>query len=133
MEQIAEQPITNNVSILSSDPDKIEKYKDLLQKVIPFTKSLIKQEKRAAYDFNILLKSAINEYNCAVFVYLNDALEHLINYFLKDLDNLLAGKVDWENTYNSGYELLNDLACVITQTLFHKKNMPQFREFCLQI
>ena len=123
----------NNISILSSDPDKIEKYKDLLQKVIPFTKSLINPEKQAAYDFNILLKSAINETNNAVFLYLNDALEHLINYFSKELDNLLTGKVDREQAYNGGYELLHDLACVITQTLFHKRKMPEFRAFCLQV
>ena len=133
MTSIADETVFNNVSILSSDPDKIEKYKDLLQKVIPFTKSLVKQEKQAAYDFNILLKSAINEHNNLVFSQLNDALEHLINYFSKELDNLLTGKVDWELAYNGGYELLNDIACVIMQTLFHKRNIQKFREFCLQV
>ena len=44
------------VSILSNDPDKIEKYNALLQKVIPITKSATnKMQKKAAYDFIILL------------------------------------------------------------------------------
>jgi predicted GTPase len=50
----------NNNAILSEIDDKIAVYKDLLAKVIPFTKSDNILEKRAAYDLNILLKCGIN-------------------------------------------------------------------------
>ena len=124
----------NQISILSGSNDKIEKYKDILQQVIPFAKSATNDlEKRAAYDFNILFKTAINETNNSVFLYLNDAIEHLIDYFSKDLEEFLTGKVDWINSYNGSYELLHDFTSVIMQTLVYKKNIQVFREFCLQI
>ena len=122
------------VSILSNDPDKIEKYNALLQKVIPIAKSTtLELEKRAAYDFNILLKVAINSSNNPVLIFLNDAIEHLIRYFSTDLQELLDLKVDWDNSCHNGYELLHDLACVILQSVRHKQNLAKFRKFCLDI
>lgn len=119
------------VSILSNDPDKIEKYNALLQKVIPITKSATnKMQKKAAYDFIILLKVAINSSNNPVLIFLNDAIEHLIRYFSKDLQELFNGSVDWDN---NGYELLHDLTCVILQSVSHKQNLAKFRNFCLDI
>ena len=82
------QESESNISILSTDPDKIEKYKALLQRVIPIIKNSTSQmEKRAGYDFNILFKAAINETNNTVWLYLNDAIEHVLRYFAKDLNN----------------------------------------------
>jgi hypothetical protein len=135
MEQIQEQqsPETN-ISILSSDPDKIEKYKSLLQKVIPIIQnSTNKMEKRAGYDFNILLKAAINETNNTVWMYLNDAIEHVLRYFAKNLDDFLNGKEDWENYCISTYGLLNDLAIKIMQSLLYKDHLQGFRKICLEI
>ena len=124
----------SNISILSTDPDKIEKYKDLLQRVIPIIKNSTNEiEKRAGYDFNILLKAAINESNNSVFMYLNDAIEHLLRYFAKDLDDFLSGKEDWENLYHSTYDLLNDLAIKIIQSLLYKDHLQGFRKICLEI
>ena len=46
-----------------------EKYKALLQQVIPIAKSSVNQiEKRAGYDFNILLKMALNKSNNLVVI-----------------------------------------------------------------
>jgi len=135
MEQIQEQqsPVTN-ISILSSDPDKIEKYKALLQKVIPIIQnSTNKMERRAGYDFNILLKAAINETNNTVWMYLNDAIEHVLRYFAKNLDDFLSGKEDWENYCISTYGLLNDLAIKIMQSLLYKDHLQGFRKICLEI
>jgi|LakMenE01Jun11ns_1017448.scaffolds.fasta_scaffold9878291_3 hypothetical protein len=135
MEQIQEQqsPETN-ISILSSDPDKIEKYKALLQKVIPIIQnSTNKMERRAGYDFNILLKAAINETNNTVWMYLNDAIEHVLRYFAKNLDDFLNGKEDWENYCISTYGLLNDLAIKIMQSLLYKDHLQGFRKICLEI
>ena len=90
--------------------DKIEKYKALLQKVIPIIKNSTNQmEKRAGYDFNILLKAAINETNNAVFMYLNDAIEHLLRYFAKNLDDFLSGKEDWENLSKEIIKIYSDI------------------------
>lgn len=131
MEPIQEQYSETNISILSNDPDKIEKYNALLQKVILIAKSATnKMQKKAAYDFNILLKVAINQSNNPVLIFLNDAIEHLIRYFSKDLQELFNGSVDWEN---NSYELLHDLACVILQSVRHKQNLAKFSKFCLDI
>ena len=119
-------------SILSTDPDKIEKYKALLEKVIPIIKNSTNEiEKRAGYDFNILLKAAINETNNSVWMYLNDAIENLLRYFAKNLDDFLSGKEDWENIYHSTYDLLNDLAIKIMQSLLYKDHLQGFRKICL--
>jgi hypothetical protein len=124
----------SNISILSTDPDKIEKYKALLQKVIPIIKNSTNQiEKRAGYDFNILLKAAINETNNSVFMYLNDAIEHLLRYFAKDLNNFLSGKEDWESQCHPSFCLLNDFAKKIMQSIIHNHMLPEFRKFCLDI
>jgi len=124
----------SNISILSTDPDKIEKYKVLLQKVIPIIKNSTNQmEKRAGYDFNILLKAAINETNNTVFMYLNDAIEHLLRYFAKNLDDFLSGKEDWESQCHPSFCLLNDLTKKIMQSIIHNYMLPEFRKFCLEI
>lgn len=134
MEPIQEQYSETNISILSNDPDKIEKYNALLQKVIPIAKSAtLELEKRAAYDFNILLKVAINSSNNPVLIFLNDAIEHLIRYFSKDLQQLFDRSVAWDNSCHNGYELLHDLACVILQSVRHKQKLTEFRQFCLDI
>jgi len=133
MEQQSQQS-ENNVSILSTDPDKIKKYKELLDKVIPIIKnSTNEMEKRAGYDFNMLLNAAINETNNTAWLYLNDAVEHLLRYFAKNLDDFLSGKEDWENLYHSTYDLLNDLAIKIMQSLLYKDHLQEFRKICLQI
>jgi hypothetical protein len=134
MEPIQEQYSETNISILSNDPDKIEKYNVLLQKVIPIAKSAtLELEKRAAYDFIILLKSALNQSNNLVLIYLNDAIEYLIRYFSKDLQQLFNGSVDWENSFHNGYALLNDLTRFIMQSILHRQKLKEFRKFCLDI
>lgn len=123
----------NNNSILSSGYDKIEKYKSLIEDIKLFTQSSDQLEKKAALDFHILLTFAINKTNNQVLAYLNDAIEHLIEHFMCELTNLIEKNVDWTSGANVHYDLLNDLTCVITQTLLHKQNQKEFREFCLQI
>lgn len=120
-----------SVSILSSNSDKIGKYKELLEKVIHIIRTSSNQiEKKQACDFNILLKTAINVSNNLVLMYLHDAIEHLLCHFSKELDDLLGGK---EYSCNSSYELLHDIIRVIMQAILHKRNLPELREFFLQI
>jgi len=124
----------SNDSILSLNADKIENYNELLQKVILLAKSATNEmEKSAGYAFIVLLKSAINETNNLVLLFLRDAIEHLLKYFSEDLQQLLDKNVDWENSYNGRYYLLQDLIKVILQSVSHKQNLEKFREFCLQI
>ena len=120
-------------SILSPATDKIELYNDLLKKVIPFTKSDNILEKRAAYDLNILLKCGINKTNNTVIMYLSDAIAHLIQYFMPALNTLINHEVNLDDYNNQGFELLHDLAMVIMQIASQKKNVEEFRQFCLKI
>ena len=129
MEQL--QQSETNISILSTNPDKIKKYKELLEKVIPIIKNSTNQmEKKQAQDFNILLKLGINVSNNLVLSYLHDAIDHLLCHFSKELDDLLSGK---EYSCNGSYELLHDIIRIIMRTILHKQKLPELREFCLQI
>jgi hypothetical protein len=120
-------------AILSEDDDKIARYKDLLAKVIPFTKSTNVLEKRTAYDLNILLKCGINKTNNTVIMYLSDAIDHLIQHFMPDLNNLINNQVNLDDYQHQGYALLHDLVVVIMRTVMQKNKIEEFKQFCLQI
>lgn len=127
---------TNNATtntILSEIDDKIAVYKDLLAKVIPFTKSDNVLEKKAAYDLNILLKCGINKTNNTVLMYLSDALNHLIKHFMPELNTLINNQIVLDDYHHQGYALLHDLVVVIMQTVMHKNKVEEFKQFCLQI
>ena len=128
-------PIASNSpdAILSEIDDKIANYKDLLAKVIPFTKSTNVLEKRAAYDLNILLKCGINKTNNKVIMYLQDALDHLIKHFMPELNNLINNQINLDDYQNQGYALLHDLVVVIMRTVMNKNKVEEFKQFCLQI
>ena len=125
--------ITSPDAILSTDTDKIANYKLLLAKVIPFTKSENVLEKRAAYDLNILLKCGINKAKNTVIMYLSNALDHLIQHFMPDLNNLINKQINLDDYNHQGYALLHDLVIVIMRTVMHKNKVEEFRQFCLQI
>lgn len=120
-------------AILSPNIDKIATYNDLLQKVIPFIKSDNILEKKAAYDLNILLKCGINKTQNDVILYLHDAIDHLIQYFMPDLNLLINNQINLTDYHNQSYKLLHDLVIVIMQTVMHKRKIEEFRKFCLQI
>ena len=120
-------------AILSPNIDKIATYNDLLQKVIPFIKSDNILEKKAAYDLNILLKCGINNTQNDVILYLHDAIDHLIQYFMPDLNLLINNQINLTDYQNQSYKLLHDLVIVIMQTVMHKRKIEEFRKFCLQI
>ena len=123
----------NAKAILSPNIDKIATYNDLLQKVIPFIKSDNILEKKAAYDLNILLKCGINKTQNTVIMYLHDAIDHLIQYFMPDLNLLINNQINLTDYHNQSYQLLHDLVIVIMQTVMHKRKIEEFRKFCLQI
>lgn len=134
MELVNLEPnIETNNAILSEIDDKIAVYKDLLAKIIPFTKSCNILEKKAAYDLNILLKCGINKTNNTVLMYLSDALNHLIKHFMPELNTLINNQIVLDDYHHQGYALLHDLVIVIMRTVMHKNKVEEFRQFCLQI
>jgi hypothetical protein len=94
-------------------------------------------EKRAAYDFIILLNAAINETQNLVFTYLNDAIEHILCYFDKNLHELIDNADDPDNkiqySINTNYELLNNFAKIVMQSILYKQKLKDIRQLCLQL
>ena len=108
--------------------------KELLQKVIPFTKSDNKVVKRAAYDFNILLKCAINDTNGPTLVYLHEGIEHTIEYFNKNLLDLINNRIDPDTHMDDpAYGLLNDIAKVITNQILFRNKLEELRNFLMAL
>ena len=112
--------------------DKNEMYKELLQKVLPFIKSENKIIKKAAYDFNVLLKCAINDINSETLEYLNDGIQHAIEYFSQELSDLINNRIDPSVNINDvHYGLLNDISKVIMRQILFKNQLSEFREYLL--
>jgi hypothetical protein len=112
--------------------DKNTQYADLMNKIRPFTKSTNKIEKKAAYDINYLLYFAINESKNPVLFELNPGIENAINYFTKEINDLINQTVLWENDiFYVNYDLLNDIVRVITQTVLHKTKLTELNNFLL--
>jgi hypothetical protein len=113
---------------------KEEEYKELLQKVLPFTKSDNKVVKRAAYDFNLLLKCAINDTNGPTLVYLREGIEHAIEYFTKNLLDLINNRIDPDtHMEDPAYGLLNDIAKVITNQILFRNKLEELKKFLMAL
>lgn len=111
-----------------------DQYPDLLQKVLPFTKSDNKLVKRAAYDFNILLKCGINDTNSQTLIYLNEAIEHIIEYFTKNLLDLINNRIDQDTHMgDTTYGLLNDISKALLNQLLFRNKLAEFKDFLLKI
>jgi hypothetical protein len=114
--------------------DENTQYADLMNKIYPFTKSTNKIEKKAAYDINYLLFFAINQRANPVLFELKQGIENAINYFTKEINDLINQTVLWENdTFYANYDFLNDIVRVITQTLLHKTKLTELNNFLLGI
>jgi hypothetical protein len=123
--------------VWSNITNKPEKYKELLEAVLPFVKSKDNIEKRAAYDFNIILKSAINDQNSATLLYLNEGIIHVIEFFTNKLLDLINNKIN-EDTYindftNYDYDLIHDICIVILNQILYKNKLRELKEFLLNI
>jgi hypothetical protein len=122
---------TKSIVIIMS---KKEEYKELLQKVLPFTKSDNKVVKIAAYDFNLLLKCAINDTNTPTLVYLHESIEHAIEYFTKNLLDLINNRIDPDTHINDpNYGLLNDIAKVITSQILFRNKLEELKNFLMEL
>ena len=120
--------------VWSNITNKTEKYKELLEAVLPFVKSKNEIEKRAAYDFNTILKSAINEQNSATLLYLNEGIIHVIEFFTNQLLDLINNKIN-EDTYinEPNYNLIHDICIVIINQILYKNKLQEFKEFLLSM
>jgi hypothetical protein len=114
--------------------DKITQYTELVNKIIPFTSSNNKMEKKAACDIHYLLHFAINENKNSVLIQLNSGIENVIIYFTKEINDLINQTVSWTpDMPNVHYKLLDDIVRVITQTLLHKSNIAKFNNYLLNM
>ena len=114
--------------------DKNPQYADLMNKILPFTKSSNKMESKAAYDINYLLYFAINESGNPVLFELKSGIENSINYLTPEINNLINQTVIWEYAItNVHYKLLNDIVRVITDTISHKMNVTKLNNYLIKI
>ena len=116
---------------------KKEQYPELLEKIKSFTKSENKIINRTVFNFKILLVAAINDKNNETIEYLKDGIENVIEYFSKELLDLINNIIDINfSIINVHYELLNDISQAFTQQiLFNSKleEFTKFKEFLLSI
>lgn len=123
--------------VWSNITNKTEKYKELLEAVLPFVKSKNEIEKRAAYDFNTILKSAINDQNSETLLYLNEGIIHVIEFFTNKLLDLINNKIN-EDTYinnftNYDYDVIHDICIVILNQILYKNKLRELKEFLLSL
>jgi hypothetical protein len=127
---------TKSIVIIINEPvmNKNEEYKELLQKVLPFTKSDNKVVKTAAYDFNLLLKCAINEKNSQILVYLHEGIKHAIEYFTKNLLDLINNRIDPDTDMcDPVYGLLNDISKAITNQILFRNKLEELKNFLMEL
>ena len=110
-------------------------YNDLLNRLSPFLQSSNKIEKRAARDFSIVIKCYLNKDNSPTLAFLHDAIDHVFKHFDQEFTDLIDNKIVSQDMIYSNvhYDLLNDISTVLLQTIFHKKNLEDLRQFLLQI
>jgi len=73
-------------------------YNKLVALISPFTSSLSKPEKQAAFDFRILLISAINKEKLLTLMYLNNGIKNLIKYFTPEFNKMVNKEVMWDDS-----------------------------------
>ena len=114
---------------------KKEEYPELLQKIKLFEKSENKIINRTVYNFKNLLMVAINNKNIEKFEYLKEGIEHALEYFSKELLDLINNypKIRIELIH---LELLNDISDALTQQILFYKEVSQlskFKQFLLSL
>ena len=72
-------------------------YNKLVALITPFTRSLSKPEKHAAFDFRILLICAINKEKLLTLMYLENGIKNLIKYFTPEFNKMVNKEVMWDD------------------------------------
>jgi hypothetical protein len=122
--------LNNEQQIMDSSSDI--NYSQYLQLVTPFTKSDNKFEKQAAYDFRILLISVMNENEIYVLLYLHEGIRKSIQYFVKELSDLIQNKYN-NIKYDTHLELLHDCACLISQQVMFRSKLSETLDFLMNL
>ena len=131
---ITKNKMSQDTESMSITIIKKEEYPELLERVKIFTKSDNVLIRRASFDFSILLTAAINDDNNETFEYLKDAIQHVIEYFSKELLDLINNRIEIGLTMNNvHYGLLNDISKVIIQQTLFKNKLEEVREFLAKI
>ena len=76
----------------------VYEYNKLVALITPFTSSLSKPENQAAFDFRILLMSAINKENLLTLMYLENGIKNLIKYFTPEFNKMVNKEVMWDDS-----------------------------------
>jgi hypothetical protein len=107
---------------------KKEEYPELFQRIQLFTKSENNITNRTVHNFKNLLMVAINEKNIEKFEYLKEGVENALEYFSKELLDLVNNypKIRRELVH---LELLNDISAALTQQILYNKEVSQLAKF----
>jgi len=109
-------------------------FKELFKLTLPFLNSEIRFVRQASYDFCILLEFAFNPSNDPILLFLNEAIEHVIEYFTPEMMKLLNNSINIEYYANYvHYDLLNDIIKVLKEQLIFQNKSEDIKDFLLQI
>jgi hypothetical protein len=120
--------------MLEPSLDKNTQYADLVNKIIPFTTSTNKMERKAACDIHYLFHFAINENKNLVLLELNPGIENAIKYFTQEINNLINQTESWNpHIPYVHYELLNDIVRLIKEKILFKTDVAEFNNCLLKM
>ena len=101
-------------------------YNKLVALITPFTRSLSNLEKRAAFDFRILLISAINKDKLLTLIYLNNGIKNLIKYFTPEFNKMVNKEVMWDDSVSLiQFNKLHFIASELMQQMFCKDTLEE--------
>jgi hypothetical protein len=127
--------MSQNTESMSITIVEKEQYPEFLQKIKLFAKSEKVIINRTVHNFKNLLTVAINEKNIEKYEYLKNGVEHALEYFSKELLDLINNypKIRIELIH---LELLNDISEALQQQLLFTKEVRQldkFKQFLLSL
>jgi hypothetical protein len=101
-------------------------YNKLVALITPFTSSLNKLEKRAAFDLRTLLICAINKENLLVLLYLQNGIKNLIKYFTPEFNKMVNKEVMWDDSDSLiQFNKLHFLSAELLQQIWCKDTLEE--------
>lgn len=101
-------------------------YNELIALITPFTSSLHKLEKRAAFDFRILLMCAINKENLLTLMYLENGIKNLIKYFTPEFNKMVNKEVMWDDSDSLiKFNKLHIMSSELMEQICFKNNLEE--------
>ena len=101
-------------------------YNELIALITPFTSSLHKLEKQAAFDFRILLMCAINKENLLTLMYLENGIKNLIKYFTPEFNKMVNKEVMWDDSDSLiKFNKLHIMSSELMEQICFKNNLEE--------